>query len=203
MLEFIGISLYSGGCGMLGQICFFIVLLFWVGFDVYLFFFHNREISGLLQGKRSKYIMLAFVLSGMFGAVAVDGGSKEAFMMPFRPYRWVGVASMIFAVVVRFLVVRQLGSSFAIDVGALPNQQLRTDRLFKVIRHPAYAAEIAGFLGLALVFDYPLSSILSFILPTTGILYRIAVEERNLEYIFGDAYRDYCKKTWRLIPYVF
>lgn len=188
---------------MSGQLFFFIVLIFWVGFDIYLFFFHNREISGKLQEKRSKYIMLAFVLSGMFGAVAVDGSSKEAFMMPFRPHRWVGVASMIFAIVVRFLVVRQLGSSFAIDVGALPGQELRTDRLFRVIRHPAYAAEIAGFLGLALVFDYPLSSILAFILPTTGILYRIVVEERNLEYIFGDAYRDYCKKTWRLIPYVF
>ncbi|MDD2333469.1 MAG: hypothetical protein PHD38_03610 [Mesotoga sp.] len=29
---------------MFGQIFFFIVLLFWVGFDVYLFFFHNRRI---------------------------------------------------------------------------------------------------------------------------------------------------------------
>jgi len=186
-----------------GQLIFFIVLIFWVGFDIYLFFFHNRRISVRLQEKRSKYIMLAFVLSGMFGAVAVDGNSKEAFMVPFLPHRYVGVALMVFAVIVRFLVVRQLGPSFAIDVGALPGEKLRTDGLFKVIRHPAYAAEITGFLGLALVFDYPLSSILAFILPTTGILYRIAVEEKNLKQVFGDAYKEYCKKTWRLIPYVF
>jgi len=188
---------------MSGQLFFFIVLIFWVGFDIYLFFFHNRKISGKLQEKRSKYIMLAFVLAGMFGAVTVDGRSKEAFMVPFLPHRYVGVALMVFAVVIRFFVVRQLGPSFTIDVGALPGQELRTDRLFRVIRHPAYAAEIAGFLGLALVFSYPLSSSLAFTLPTTGILYRIAVEERNLKQVFGDAYREYCKKTWRLIPYVF
>ncbi|MBN2253539.1 MAG: isoprenylcysteine carboxylmethyltransferase family protein [Kosmotogaceae bacterium] len=188
---------------MLGQICFFIVLLFWVGFDVYLFFFHNRRISGRLQEKRSKYIMLAFVLSGMLGAVAIDGSSRKAFMVPFLPHRYAGVALMVFAIIIRFLVVRQLGPSFAIDVGALPGQELRTDRLFRVIRHPAYAAEIAGFLGLAIVFNNLFSSILAFTLPTTGILYRIAVEERNLEYFFGDAYREYRDKTWRLIPYVF
>ncbi|NLT45368.1 MAG: isoprenylcysteine carboxylmethyltransferase family protein, partial [Thermotogaceae bacterium] len=97
---------------MFGQIFFFIVLLFWVGFDVYLFFFHNRRISRRLQEKRSKYIMLAFVLSGMFGAVAVDGSSKEAFMLPFLPHRYVGIALMVFAIIVRFLVVCQLGPSF-------------------------------------------------------------------------------------------
>ncbi|RLL81528.1 isoprenylcysteine carboxylmethyltransferase family protein [Mesotoga sp. BH458_6_3_2_1] len=188
---------------MFGQIFFFIVLLFWVGFDVYLFFFHNRRISRRLQEKRSKYIMLAFVLSGMFGAVAVDGSSKEAFMLPFLPHRYVGIALMVFAIIVRFLVVCQLGPSFAIDVGTLPGQELRTDRMFRVIRHPAYAAEIAGSLGLAIVFDYPLSSILAFTPPTTGILYRISVEESNLKRVFGDAYTEYCKKTWRLIPYVF
>jgi len=188
---------------MSGQLLFFIVLFFWVGFDIYLFFLHNRKISERLQEKRSKYIMLAFVLSGMFGAIAVDGRSKEVFLMTFLPHRWIGVGMMIFAVVIRFFVVRQLGPAFAIDVGALPDQKLRTDRFYKVIRHPAYAAEIVGFLGLSLVFNYPLSSILAFVLPTTGILYRISVEERNLKVVFGEEYREYCKKTWRLIPYLF
>lgn len=72
-----------------------------------------------------------------------------------------------------------------------------------MIRHPAYAAEIVGFLGLALVFNYPLSSVLAFALPTAGIIYRIFVEEKNLRQIFGKEYLLYSRRTWRLIPFVF
>jgi protein-S-isoprenylcysteine O-methyltransferase Ste14 len=188
---------------MSGQTFFFSVLSVWVGFDIYLFLFHNRSVSEKLQEKRSKFVMLAFVLAGMFGAVIVDGKSKEVFLQPFLWHRFLGVGMMIFAVVVRAMVVRELGGAFAIDVGALPGQRLHTTGLFKVIRHPAYAAEIVGFLGLALVFNYPLSSILAFALPTAGIIYRIFVEEKNLRQIFGKEYLLYSRRTWRLIPFVF
>ncbi len=33
--------------------------------------------------------------------------------------------------------------------------------------------------------------------------YRIKKKKKNLKQVFGDAYKEYCKKTWRLIPYVF
>ena len=188
---------------MSGQRLFFVVLFIWVGFYIYLFVFHNTKVSERLQEKRSKYIMLAFVLAGMCGAVLVDGSSKEAFLMHFNWYRYLGILMMIFAVIVRYFVVRQLGPAFAIDVGALPDQKLHTGGLFRLIRHPAYASEILGFLGVALVFNYPLSSLLAFFLPTTGVIYRIIIEERNLLRIFGEQYREYSAKTWRLIPYVF
>ena len=94
---------------MSGQTFFFSVLSVWVGFDIYLFLFHNRKVSEKLQEKRSKFVMLAFVLVGMFGAVIVDGKSKEVFLQPFLWYRFMGVGMMIFAVVVRTMVVREIG----------------------------------------------------------------------------------------------
>ncbi|MFW6119373.1 MAG: methyltransferase family protein [Petrotogales bacterium] len=187
----------------MGQIIFFITLFVWVGFDIYLFFIHNRKYSKKLQEKRSKYIMLVFILTGMFGAVAIDGKSKLYFMEPFTITRYVGIILMIFTVVIRIMVVKQLGPAFNIDIGTLPDQNLQTTKLFRVIRHPAYAAEIVGFIGLAIAFNYVLSSLMAFILPTIGVLYRLLVEEKYLRTTFGNKYIEYSRRTWRLIPFVF
>jgi protein-S-isoprenylcysteine O-methyltransferase Ste14 len=36
-----------------------------------------------------------------------------------------------------------------------------------------------------------------------AMLYRIRVEERALTERFGDEYTEYCKKTKRLIPFIY
>jgi protein-S-isoprenylcysteine O-methyltransferase Ste14 len=58
-------------------------------------------------------------------------------------------------------------------------------------------------MGMAIAFNYALSSLIALILPTIGVLYRLLVEEKYLKTIFGNEYIEYSRRTWRLIPFVF
>lgn len=39
--------------------------------------------------------------------------------------------------------------------------------------------------------------------PLLGWLYRMRVEEAALSVQFGEAYREYARRTWRLIPWLY
>lgn len=80
--------------------------------------------------------------------------------------------------------------------------RLITDGLFKYIRHPLYIGRILLSLGVGLF----CSSIYGLILISIGLAFiipRIQIEEKMLIDKFGYAYREYQKKTKKLIPYIY
>lgn len=83
----------------------------------------------------------------------------------------------------------------------LRNGELITDGIFRYVRNPIYSAFLFFFTGLLL---YPANPVLAAV-PVLlwlwmGILLR-ASEEKWLREEFGDAYRDYCRKTNRVLPW--
>lgn len=73
--------------------------------------------------------------------------------------------------------------------------------MYHYVRHPLYFALIVLFLGFAML----VPDARTFVLVGAMLIY-IAVgstlEERKLTQRYGDAYRDYCRKTKRWIPFV-
>ncbi len=57
-------------------------------------------------------------------------------------------------------------------------------------------------LGYGLVFTNWLSLVLVLLLPVLGYSYRMTVEERALLEALGADYREYMKRTKRIIPFV-
>jgi protein-S-isoprenylcysteine O-methyltransferase Ste14 len=90
-----------------------------------------------------------------------------------------------------------IGRSFAI-VPAL--RELKTDYIYRYIRHPIYAGYILTFIGL-LMNHVSTHNAVAISISMLLIIVRIQLEERFL--VLHAPYKKYMKHTpWRLVPYV-
>ena len=112
-----------------------------------------------------------------------------------QPWTLIRVLGLVLAVPAFVLWVTariQLGSSFAVRAQA---KELVTHGLYSKIRNPVYVFGtlfIAGFLPLI---DKPIwLLVLAVVVPLQ--IFRARKEAKVLEDKFGDAYRDYRRKTW-------
>ena len=80
--------------------------------------------------------------------------------------------------------------------------QLVDSGVFRIIRHPLYTSLL--LFGWGVFFKHPTWTATGIALGATAFLMATTVyeEEENLGR-FGDAYIDYQKRTWRMIPFVF
>lgn len=79
--------------------------------------------------------------------------------------------------------------------------KLVKDGLYKNIRHPLYLGEILRNLGFVLIFSSVYGTLIV-LLASFFLLFRIEIEEKMLIDVFGEEYKEYKRKTKRLIPYV-
>jgi protein-S-isoprenylcysteine O-methyltransferase Ste14 len=79
--------------------------------------------------------------------------------------------------------------------------RLVTNGPYRWFRHPIYAAIIYFFIGCIISFPY-IETIGAVLLIIAGLSVRMILEEKSLLATYGD-YAAYCKKTKRIIPFVF
>jgi protein-S-isoprenylcysteine O-methyltransferase Ste14 len=116
--------------------------------------------------------------------------------------RYLGLVLFLIGSIIRLVAVFALGHRFSGLVAIQPNHKLKTDGVYQRIRHPSYTGLLLAMIGWALVFRSAVGFILNVFLLLI-LLSRIADEEESLEAEFGDEYRAYRKKTWRLLPFVY
>ena len=116
---------------------------------------------------------------------------------------WAGAAVNVGGTIFRVWAIRTLGRFFSRAVHVSADQTVVQDGPYRLLRHPSYTGALLAALGVGLSMANLLPALL---LPgafAVGLLYRIPVEERAMLETLGDAYRDYMKRTKRLLPYVF
>ncbi|MGD1022860.1 MAG: isoprenylcysteine carboxylmethyltransferase family protein [Candidatus Sulfotelmatobacter sp.] len=116
------------------------------------------------------------------------------FTMP-GPWDWqrsLGTALLVAGVVGIAVARYQLGRSFAIKAEA---HQLVTHGVYSKIRNPIYVFGTVLITGFVLLIHRP---VLWLLVPAVIILQTLRAhrEARVLEAAFGDAYREYRRKTW-------
>jgi protein-S-isoprenylcysteine O-methyltransferase Ste14 len=116
---------------------------------------------------------------------------------------WVGVAVMIAGLIFRRYVILFLGSFFTATVQIHRDHQLIRTGPYRYIRHPSYLGILIITLGDGIALANWLSLLLCIALPAIGVVRRIKVEEDELFHHFGEQYRDYREKTWRIIPLIY
>ena len=117
-------------------------------------------------------------------------------------FRWTGVVLLATGQALGVWAIQALGRWFTPRIGVQHGHRLVTKGPYRFVRHPFYTGllmTMAGFpaafgswVGIAMVFPA---------LPI--ILYRVRVEERELEREFGDDYREMRRRTRWMIPYVY
>lgn len=112
----------------------------------------------------------------------------------------IGVVVIVLGAITRWIAIIQLSSAFTVDVAISNNHKLKTDGIYKYVRHPSYS----GLLLIMVGFAISLNSVISLIgiaLPMlAAILYRIYVEEQILISEFGDTYTNYKTHTSKILP---
>jgi len=115
----------------------------------------------------------------------------------------IGLMLVLTGIIIRWLAIIQLGKSFTVDVAITDAAKLKTDGLYKKIRHPSYL----GLLLIIVGFSSTMNSLYSFLVLSVpvfiAVLYRIRVEEKVLTNEFGEMYSEYKFKTKKLIPGIY
>lgn len=104
----------------------------------------------------------------------------------------------ILGMLTAILALCSLNKSFAVVAA---KRTLKTEGLYRMVRHPLYLGYILTYLGFWLNNQSPANSLLLLVwLPLCG--FRIAEEERLL--LSDPDYQDYASRTrWRIIPFVY
>lgn len=143
-------------------------------------------------------ITLAIVL-GIWAGLAVPSARLPQ-VAAIYPY---ALASFVFGALLRAWSIHVLGRFFTVQVAIASDHKLIESGPYRLLRHPSYTGSLLMFIGYLLCNGNGLT--LAIVLSTVLVVFirRILVEEAALAETFGDDWRAYCKRTWRLLPLVY
>jgi protein-S-isoprenylcysteine O-methyltransferase Ste14 len=75
--------------------------------------------------------------------------------------------------------------------------------LYRYLRHPSYTGTFITIVGYGLALTNALSLAVMLALPGLDYTFRMRVEEAALCEAFGDKYRDYMRRSKRLVQFIF
>jgi protein-S-isoprenylcysteine O-methyltransferase Ste14 len=143
-------------------------------------------------------VVLAVALAARVAArvpgTAITAGRPVVFAL--------GVVLALAGVAYRQYAVATLGRFFTTRVMTQPGQTVVETGPYRYVRHPSYSGMLLTVLGVLLCSTDWLS-LACFALALPGVAYRIKVEEGALILALGESYRDYMRRTPRLVPHLF
>jgi protein-S-isoprenylcysteine O-methyltransferase Ste14 len=114
-----------------------------------------------------------------------------------------GMLAAAGAIVLFRLTHKALGKMWSVSLQLREGHRLVTTGIYGTLRHPMYSAFWLMALAQALLLPNWVAGLSG--LAGFGLLFtlRIGPEERMMEEAFGDEYRAYRSRTWRIIPYLY
>ena len=114
---------------------------------------------------------------------------------------WVGVAVMVGGIAMRLWSQAVLGRYYTSTLRHAADQSVLASGPNRLLRHPGYAGMLVAWLGAGLATTNWAVALAIALLMVVTYSYRIAAEEAMLLGAFGDRYKKYMARTWRLVPY--
>lgn len=116
--------------------------------------------------------------------------------------QFVGVPLVAFGIIARVAARLTLGKEFSPIVQTTESHKLITTGIYRTIRHPAYLGTLCLLIGFPLCFGSIVGLVIAIVIGVPVLIYRIQVEDRALLAWFGEEYKEYSRKTSRLIPHL-
>jgi protein-S-isoprenylcysteine O-methyltransferase Ste14 len=150
--------------------------------------------------------LLAISFTGLFivPVIWVTTGAPQMADYAFHPLlAWLG--TLVFAVALYgfYRTHRDLGRFWSVTLEIRQTHQLVTTGVYRHVRHPMYAAFFLWAMAQALLLPNWIAGPAGLVGFGTLFALRVGREERMMEATFGEAYRDYAARTWRVMPGVF
>ena len=213
LATYLGLSLLGWGPGDLGQFfasparfVYALVIVLFAAAVAYQAVVAPEGIQGSpgLKEKRVPrqatvgYLTLLFLAVGLILLPICDRRSLAA-LPEWAVLRWSGVLLSAAGYALIFLSGIYLGRQYSAEVTIQEGHKLITAGPYRLIRHPRYLGILLITLGASLVFRTWAGFVLfPFVLAL--LLWRIKDEEALMTHEFGDEWRVYCRRAWRLVP---
>lgn len=150
----------------------------------------------------SKWWLIASVWATVTAGFGLSFGFPETAITTGRTAVFVtGLVLMIGGMALRWYSIRVLGASFTMEVATRPGQAIVQSGPYRHIRHPSYTGALLTLLGILLCCAN-FASLAAIVLALGGYAVRIRVEEQALATQLGPPYRDYMRRTKRLVPFL-
>jgi protein-S-isoprenylcysteine O-methyltransferase Ste14 len=183
-------------------VAFWIVFYVWIGAEAWLGYRRRLPAGAANRDSGSK----AWVIGSVWTSAAIGIGLAFAFpdaaIKSARAEVFVaGLMLMVAGLALRWYAVWVLGASFTVDVSTRPGQAVVESGPYRWIRHPSYTGGLLTILGV-LVCCCNVASLVALVFALGGYAYRIKIEEEALATDLGAPYRDYMRRTKRLVPFL-
>ncbi len=139
------------------------------------------------------------IVFGIWAGIAVPGARLPA-ADAIYPY---GFALFVLGVFVRVWSIWTLGKFFTVQVAIASDHKLIEAGPYRVLRHPSYTGSLLMFVGFLICHGNALTMAIVLVSVLAVFIRRIQVEEAALAEAFGEPWRAYVKRTWRLLPLVY
>ncbi len=147
-------------------------------------------------------IWIAITLAIMLGIYAGIAAPAARFPAAEAIYPY-GFALFALGAGVRAWSIWTLGRFFTVQVAIASDHKLIENGPYRVLRHPSYTGSLMMFVGYLLCFGNALTMAIVLLVVIVVFTRRIHVEEIALADAFGDGWRAYAKRTWRLVPLIY
>jgi protein-S-isoprenylcysteine O-methyltransferase len=170
----------------------------------------SRTKTGEKQDKSTLgiiWVVIALsIAAGVFisGSASLRGGWIGLFDLPVND--WIPVMAVglfVAGLAVRWWAIVTLGRFFTVDVVIEKDHEVVERGPFRWVRHPSYSGVLLAFLGWAMTLWNWVAMAAVMVPILLAFLRRMNVEEEALVRGLGERYREYMKRTSRLVPFIY
>ena len=182
-------------------VVYWAVLYLWAGSEFFLGWRLTRRKSkaAVDSDAGSKWILIASIWLGVAVGIGLAVAVPSLAIQHDRHLLfWIGITIAVASMALRWDSIWYLGQSFTCEVATRPDQTVVDRGPYRWLRHPSYTGGLLTVLGLLVCITNPVA-LAGFLSAAAGYAYRIRVEERVLARELGEPYRQYMRRTKRLI----
>lgn len=160
-------------------------------------------------GTRDRALLLIaavgqFILPMAYVVVSLGAGLPLFADYPLHPAQgWLGLVALVASLVLFRLTHKQLGRNWSVTLETRAEHKLVTDGLYAWVRHPMYSSFLLSAIAQALLLANWIAGPIGLVAIGFLFFFRVGREEALMIETFGEAYRDYMRRTARIVPWLY
>lgn len=163
----------------------------------------GRSATGTKQDRSTLRVIWIVIMISIGAGVFVAGNWRAAASPYGREFAVLGVVLFVAGLLLRWWAIVTLGRFFTVDVTIEKDHEVVERGPFRLVRHPSYTGVLLAFVGWALTLGNWAAMLVVLVPIFAAFIHRMNVEEEALRGALGERYREYMKRTKRLVPGIY
>ena len=179
----------------------FSIIFAFIGLEYFRKGSQARSIVAGSSDKNSTIIIgIAFTVAIVIAPILNLLGIGDVYLASFF---WIGIILAILGVSIRLWAMKSLGEFYTRTLVVVKDHKIIDFGPYALIRHPGYFGSTIFWIGITLSTYNLIATAIVLVLIIAAYAYRIRTEEEMLIDALGRGYKEYMKKTKKIIPFIY